>query len=187
MLLVRHHTFLFAAAIVLVATSDPARSPAQDKKKAPAKVDPAIKAGEKVGPTWQIREARLGVKILADKDYVFAALPKEVAGGTFLLRSSPELGKWLTPGAVEMKADGHVYAVVLVSQFGKDKFPELHQQQFEKDGWKALADKVGTTFPSGEGWVWKAYKKEQPAGPVFLQLDTLSWDKHGTAVLYIFK
>ena len=175
-----------AFAIFAALGSLPGEAPAQEKDKK-SKWVPTVELGKNAGSVWLLKEAQPGVKIMSDRDYIIADLPEDTVGGTFLMRSSPELGKWLPTGAVTAKAKGTIYAIVLVSQYGKEKFSEVAQSQFEKDGWKPIDEKTGTTFPSGEKWEWKAYKKEMKKGDQILQLDTLSWDKHGSAVLYIFK
>ena len=42
------------------------------------------------------------------------------------------------------------------------------------------------TFPSGEGWRWKAFKKDFKEGEVILQLDSLKWNNQ-IPVLFVFK
>lgn len=145
-----------------------------------------IEANEKAGK-WGASLAKVGTKIHTDRDYRLAALPKEMVGGTLLTRNSGELRQWLPSGALKAKMDVTAYAIVMVKYLGKDKFDEERQKLLVKEGWEEVERKVQTTFPSGEGWEWKAYKMDVEEGDIVLQLTDLSWEKHGTNVLYLFK
>ncbi len=178
---------LFAGFAALVATTNLGLG--QDKKdKAKKAVGPAVEATDKAGKKWTVWQARTGLKkILADKTYALSALPKEMVGSTFLSRESPELGKWLPDGSLRTKTALTVYAMVQTKARGGVTFSEERQAALVKEGWKEVEGKIGTTFPTGEGWEWKAYKVDVDEGDIFLQLKDLSWDKHGAAELFFFK
>lgn len=156
----------------------------KDKKDKPL-TSPVIEVTEKA-TKWDVSDAKVGIKIYTDRDYVLAALPKEMVGGTFVTRGSGELREWLPSGKLKAKMAVTAYAIVLVKYLGKDKFDEARQKLLVKEGWEEVEGKVKTTFPSGEGWEWKAYKMDIDEGDIFLQLKDLSWDQHGTNVLYLF-
>jgi hypothetical protein len=66
-------------------------------------------------------------------------------------------------------------------------FPSIEQSNScSRDGDGSAVALFATTFPSGEKWEWKAYKKEQGAGDVILQLENLSWNNK-IPVLFVFK
>jgi hypothetical protein len=95
--------------LILMAAGAPIR--AQAKKKGPA--GPAIELTDKAGK-WGVWLLRPGTKILADRDYVLTTAPKEMAGGTFLTRTSGEHGQWLPDGALKAKKPVTAYAIVRV-------------------------------------------------------------------------
>ena len=180
---------LFVGFVFLI-TAATTQSLGQDEKDKKGKKDKpltllVIEATEKA-TKWGVSDAKVGIKIYTDRDYVLAALPKEMVGGTFVTRGSGELREWLPSGTLKAKMAVTAYAIVLVKYLGKDKFDEEKQKLFVKEGWKEVEGKVRTTFPTGEGWEWKAYKMDVDEGDIFLQLKDLSWDKHGTNVLYLF-
>ncbi len=110
-----------------------------------------------------------------------------MVGGAYLLRPSGDLKGWLPGAAVKSKDDGTVYAMIQTKYLGKDLFGEEKQALLtQKEGWQEVDGKASTTFPSGEGWEWKVYKKDIKAGDVILQLDKLKWDDM-TPVLFVFK
>lgn len=92
----------------------------------------------------------VGAKMITDRDYTLSALPKEVAGGTFLVRSSGEYGSWLPDASLKAKKDATVCAILRVKYLGKEAFGELAQADLKKDCWKEVEGKVATTFPPGE-------------------------------------
>ncbi len=174
--------FGFAALVAVSAT----RTEGQDKKdkKGPTAV---VESTEKSGKKWSVWQAKTGLKIVVDKDYVLSAVPKEMVGSTFLTRESPELGKWLLDGSLKAKGDLTAYAMIMTKARGKEQFGEDRQKALIKEGWSEVDGKVGTTFPSGEAWEWKAFKKSVDDGEIYLQLKDLSWDKHGAPVLFFSK
>ncbi len=177
-----YRPFRFAAFLLGVAcVAAPSPSQGQDKKWVPA-----VELTDKAGKTWLLKEAKVGTKMASDRDYLLATLPKEIEGGTLVLRTSDQLNVWLTDVAVKTKKDGTVYALIQTKYLGKDRFGEVDQSLLKKDGWMEVEGKVATTFPSGEKWEWKAFKKDVKAGEVILQLENLSWNKKAP-VLFIFK
>ena len=158
----------------------------KEKKKKKAPVGLVVEATEKAGK-WGASRVALGIRVYTDRNYLLAAFPKEMLGGTLITRSGDDQRKWLPDAALKANTDVTAYAMVLVKYLGKDKFDETHQKLLVKEGWKEVDGKVGTTFPSGEGWEWKAFKKDVDEGEIILQLKDLSWEKHGTGVLFIFK
>jgi hypothetical protein len=174
---------ILLAVMVLFSSHNEGRT--QEDKKPPEKWVPALELTDKAGK-WLLREAKTGTKMLSDRDYLLSDLPKEMVGGTYVMRTSGEYGTWLPDAALKAKKEGTVYAIIRVKYLGKETFDELAQEQLKKDGWTAVEGKVATTFPSGEKWEWKAYKKGIKGGDVILQLETLSWDKK-TGVLFVVK
>jgi hypothetical protein len=157
----------------------------QDAKKPPEKWMPSVELTDKAGK-WLLEEAKTGTKMISDRDYLLSDMPKEMVGGTYVMRTSGEYATWLPDAALKAKKEGTVYAIIRVKYLGKETFGEPAQQQLEKDGWTAVEGKVATNFPSGEKWEWKAYKKDIKEGTVILQLENLSWDKK-SGVLFVVK
>jgi hypothetical protein len=153
--------------------------------KKPQKWMPSVELTDKAGK-WLLKEAKTGMKMVSDRDYLLSDLPKAMVGGTYVMRTSGEYGAWLPDAALKAKKEGTVYAIIRVKYLGKETFDELAQELLKKDGWTAVEGKVATTFPSGEKWEWKAYKKGIKEGDVILQLENLSWDKK-TGVLFVVK
>ena len=179
-------TFRLASLFTLMACFASANegSP-QEATKPSEKWMPSVELTDKAG-NWLLKEAKTGTKMISDRDYLLSELPKEMVGGTYVMRNSSEYGTWLPDAALKAKKEGTVYAIIRLKYLGKETFDELAQQQLKKDGWTAVEGKVATTFPSGEKWEWKAYKKGIKEGIVILQLDNLSWDKK-TGVLFVVK
>ena len=133
----------------------------------------SVELTDKAGKGWLAKEAKIGAKISSDRDYLLTELPKEILGGTHVLRTQGELKGWLLAGAVKAKKDGTAYVMIMNKYQGNDQFGEGAQRQLERDGWKEVEGKVGTTSPGNEGWGWKAFKKDVKEGEVTLQLDNL--------------
>jgi hypothetical protein len=93
---------------------------------------------------------------------------------------------WLPDASLKARKEGTVYAIIRLKYLGKETFDELAQEQLKRDGWTAVEGKVATSFPAGEKWEWKAYKKGIRAGDVMRQLEHLSWDTK-TGVLFLVK
>jgi hypothetical protein len=167
--------------LLLAASGSPTRAQAKKAKKGPA-VELTDKAGK-----WGLWLVGPRTKILEDRDYTMTTVPKEMGGATFVARTSGEYGRWLPDGALKAKGPVTAYAMVRTKYIGKDTFDEDKQQKLVKDGWAEVEGKVGTTSPGKEGWEWKAFKKDLDAGEISLPLKNLSWEKHGTAVLFLFK
>ena len=177
--------FIGFALLVASATS---YTQGQDKKdkKDKKKVGPAIEATEKTGKDWLIRPAGPNLQMVTDKkDYIITALPKDLMGSTYLMRTAADHGQWLPDGSVKAKEDGTVFAMIRVRYNNKDAFSADQQKQLEKDGWTAVEGKAATTSPGKENWEWKIWKQDIKAGEVNLKLENLKWP--GTAVLFFFK
>lgn len=144
-----------------------------------------IELTDKANPNWILKQAKAGTPIESDKNYVFAKLPKQITGGTLVLRDSGT-GGWLPDGAVTALKDCKVYAIVRTKYLGKVEIDEVTFTKFAREGWEEVDDEVKTTFPPGEGWQWKALSKEVSAGDVFLPLETINWPKK-QAVFFIFQ
>jgi hypothetical protein len=54
---------------------------------APVKTGPLVKLTPKAPSGWLLKEARVRTNIHSDRNYAFAQLPKEITGGTFLVRA----------------------------------------------------------------------------------------------------
>jgi len=175
----------FAGLLVMVLIASANQGWSQGDKKATDSWKPSVEFTDKA-PNWLLKEAKAGIKMLSDRDYLVTELPKEIVGGTYVMRDSGEYGTWLPDATLTAKKKSTVYALVRVKYLGKDTFDELAQKRFEKEGWKAVEGKVATTYPAGENWVWKAYKKGINEGPVILQLQNLVWERK-TAVLFVVK
>ena len=176
---------LIVAGLLVLAAGGAVR--AEDRKadskdgKWAASVELTDRAGK-----WGLEEAKVGTKMISDRDYALTDLPEEVAGGTFVSRNSAEYGSWLPPLALKAKRDATVYALVRVKYLGKETFDKQTRAAFEKEGWKPLDGEVATTFPDGEGWQWVAFKKDVKAGAINLPLNNFRWPRR-TGVLFVVK
>jgi hypothetical protein len=153
------------------------------------KDNPIVETTDKAGK-WSLSSANVGTKILSDKTYTISDLPKEMEGGTLVCRSSGEFNKWLPASSLKSKVDVTAYAMIRVKILGKGTkrvFSDMSMKNLAEDGWMEIDGKVGTTFPSAEGWEWKAFKKDVDAGDIVLKLNKLGWEKNGTTVVFIFK
>jgi hypothetical protein len=167
---------VLVAAVAFVAACNPIR--AQDKK---------VTLTDKAGKDWIAKEIKVGATVMSGRDYIFSALPKEIVGATYVLRpAGDETKAWLANQAVKAKKAGVVYALMQTKYLGKDTFGEVDQAKLEKDGWKEVEGKVASTFPAGESWGWKAFKKDVEEGEVILQLDTFKWDNRAL-IVFAFK
>ena len=158
----------------------------KDKKDKKGAVTQVVEGTDKAG-NWGYWKARVGLKMISDRDYAITALPKEMLGGTFLTRGAGDYGQWLPEGTLKAKMPATAYAIVRTKYINKNTFDDAAQKQFEKDGWVAVDGKFATTSPGKENWEWKAFKKDIDEGPVSLPLKNLDWSKHGTAVMFFFK
>ncbi len=146
----------------------------------------SVELTDKAGKGWLVKEAKVGAKLSSDRDYLIAELPKEIAGGTYVLRPQDEIKGWLAYSSVKSKKDGTAYVLIMNKYLGNDQFGAAAQEKLAKDGWKEVEGQVATTFPAKEAWGWKAFKKEIKEGEVILQLDNLKWDNR-IPVLFVFK
>ncbi len=177
---------LFAMASFAGSEED-GKSKTKVKKKLPkgAFESKVIDLTDKANANWILKEARTGAPIESDKDYVVSKLPREMAGGTLLLRDSGT-GGWLPDGAVTALKDCKVYAVIRWKYLGKEDIDEVTFHKLAREGWEEVDGDVKTTFPPGEDWQWKALAKDVTAGDVFLQLETVNWTKK-RAVFFVFQ
>jgi hypothetical protein len=177
--------FWFATLFSVIAFFASSEGRTQEAKKPSEKWMPSVELTDKAG-NWLLKEAKTGTKMLSDRDYLLSEMPKEMVGGTYVMRTSGEYGMWLPDATLKANKEATVYAIIRLNYLGKETFGELAQQQLKKDGWSAVEGKMATTFPAGEKWEWKAFKKDIKAGIVILQLENLSWDK-ATGVLFVVK
>src|SRR5262249_52429935 len=103
------------------------------QKKAPAKFTPAVEPTDTTPKVWVMVEVKVGVKMLSDRDYLVSQVPKELAGGTFLMRSSGEIGRWFPDATLKARKDGTAYAAVRIKYLAGDTFGEAARKQFMKD------------------------------------------------------
>lgn len=143
-----------------------------------------IELTDQAPSAWILKEARVGLKLSPDRDYVWSALPKEIIGGSAIWYDTGYRG-WLKPGVVRALKDCNAYALIRWKSLGKTEVDEIAFNQFAKDGWEEVEGDVKCTFPSGEDWGWKALRKEVKEGDVILQLDHVKFGNWG--VHFIFK
>lgn len=143
-----------------------------------------IELTDQAPSAWILKEARVGLKLSPDRDYVWSALPKEIIGGSAIWHDTGYRG-WLKPGVVRALKDCNAYALIRWKSLGKTEVDEIAFNQFAKDGWEEIDGDVKCTFPSGEDWGWKALRKEVKEGDVILQLDHVKFGNWG--VHFIFK
>jgi hypothetical protein len=176
--------FLLVGSAFLI--SGVSRGADKESQKSQAKPLLPVELTEKAQDGWLLKKVKIGTKISTDREYLIRAVPEEIIGGTYVLRPQDDLHGWLPDMAVNAKKDVKVYALIQTQYLGKVLFDEVAENLLEKDGWKAVAGKVTTTFPAGEMWAWKAYKKEVGEGDVILQLEHLKWDNR-PLIVFVFK
>jgi len=159
---------------------------AQDKKDGKPFRSAVVELTDKAPSDWLLREAKVGNRMVSARDYTISNLPDEVKGGTFLLRTAGDDHKeWLPDRTVRALKDGTVYALVRWKYLGKEVMDEVAVEKLEREGWTEVKGTTSTTFPGGEDWQWRTYKKEIKKGDVVLQLKALKWG--GWAVLFVFQ
>jgi hypothetical protein len=136
---------------------------------------------DKASPNWIFREARVGTDIWSDKGYFLTHLPKEIAGGTMLVRGSGD-ENWPAPATLTALADCTAYALIRSKYLGKETVGEVSLAKLEREGWTRLDGKTAVTFPNGEGWQWVVLKKRVTRGPV-----ALPGEGARTPVILVFK
>ena len=170
-----------ALAVVALAMLSPFFSTgAGEKKKVPSPVELTDKASD----TWLLKKMEIGAKVLSDRDYVFTALPEEIEGGHYVLRNSGDWQSWVPPGAVKADKNLTVYLILNTHQMKKELVTEVHFNQLSKEGWKAVKEEVEGTFNAGEGWKWKAVKKDYKKGDLIIHLKTVRLE---CPVIFVFK
>ena len=180
---VRSHLLAWGTVTALLTACDAQAQEKKDDKRFRSKV---VELTDKAPPDWILKEAKVGAPVVSGRDYTISELPDEVKGGTLLLRTNGDEHKsWLKGGTVAALKDGTVYTLVRWRYLGKDVMDEVAFTKLEREGWKEVEGATGTTFPDGEDWRWKAYKKEIKKGDVVLQLKTLTWGSW--AVMFVFK
>ena len=147
----------------------------------------AVEMTDKAGK-WLLKEAKVGTRMFTDRtEYLLSVVPKEMVGGTLIVRGSGEQEGWLPSLAIEAKKKGTVYAIIRVKYAGQEKFGELAEALLKKDGWKEVEGKVATTEPVGEKWEWKAFETSVKEGAIILRLANLEWSNNATGVLFVVK
>jgi len=137
-------------------------------------------------PEWFIKPAIVGQSIQTDRPYALMQIPREVAGGTLIVRPVDDCKDWLDYRSVFMRKRGSVFTCVRWSYLGRVQFDEVAVAKLLQEGWAEVDGELRTTFPSGEDWKWKVFRKEVDEGIVTLQLNTLKWPKDNP-VLFVFK
>jgi TolB-like protein len=143
-----------------------------------------IELTDEAPSAWMLKEARVGLRIWPDKEYAWAALPKEIEGGSAVWRDTGYEG-WVKTGTVTALNDCTMYALVRWKYLDKVEIDEVTFNQFAKDGWEEVDGNVKCTFPGGEDWRWKALRKDVKRGQVIFQLDHVNFGRR--AVQFIFK
>ena len=173
MTLVQSYFATVAAGLVLLGPAG-AQAPVKPKPE-PRFASKVAELTDKASANWLLSEAKAGAKLWSGRDYAVVKLPAEVRGGTLILREIGEDSDWLAPGTIRTLKDSTVYVLVRWKALGKDVLEEVAFAKLEKEGWAEVPGDVETTFPSGEDWRWKAYKKKVEKGEVTLQLKKLNW------------
>lgn len=135
---------------------------------------------------WMLSRMRRGLKIWRDKPYVIVSFPKEMSGGTILVRGIAHGQEWLPEHAVSVSQPVVVYAVMRWKRLGMTDLPEIVFTQFERDGWERLESSFKSTYPPGGDWQWAAFKMKLSAGEVLMPLKTVKWGNE-VPVFFVFK
>ncbi|WP_077022462.1 hypothetical protein [Fuerstiella marisgermanici] len=164
----------------------PAGPPVDDS---PTDSDHLVELTESSPNSWILKKAEIGVPIQSARQYLITALPPEVAGGVLLLRQPGEdSASWLGHGQLRLIKPATVYALIRWKYLGKEVLDEVRRTQLVRDGWTEVKGETACSFPNGEDGRWKTYSRRVPAGPLVLQLRTLSWrNNRDSFVAYVFK
>ncbi len=120
----------------------------------------------------------------SDRDHIISELPKEIVGGTYILRPQDQITSWLPYLAIKTKKDGTAYIMIQTKYAGKEQISEVDESLLEKDGWKPVEGKMATA--PGAGSAWKVFKKDVKEGEIILELENMKWEKKAP-VLFVFK
>jgi hypothetical protein len=173
---------LTAASISVVLFGVTTSTFSQEAKKGKRFKSTIVELAEQAPANWLLKEAKAGVTLWPGKDYSISDLPKEMEGSTMLVR---EAGSgWVAPNKVKGLKDGTVYFMILAKRLGTTHIGEVEINKLEKEGWKEVEGDIGSTFPSGEDWQWKAFKKEIKKGPLTFQLKTINMN--GRTIIFFF-
>ena len=115
---------------------------------------------------WSLKEIHTGIYVFPDRGYKITDVPKELAGGTMLVRNSTESKHWLRPGAVSAGADGDVFLLVRYRWLGNEEIDSETFAKFIAEGWDEVKCTFGTTFPAGEDWQWRVIRKGVKKGEI---------------------
>jgi hypothetical protein len=140
---------------------------------------------DKASPNWIFKEAKVGTDVWSDKGYFFSIVPKEMEGGSLVVRGSGQQQQWLPPATITAIQDCSAYVMLRTKYLGKEELGESTFVKLANEGWKEVDEKASVTFPNGENWQWKVFKKAVSKGPIDLSLQTVSWGRHHA--LFIFK
>jgi len=143
-----------------------------------------IKLSEDAPTSWLLKDIRKGANIFSDRDYKFKLLPREMSACKYLLRDSEQAKGWL-PEGLTATGYGSVFAVMRWKIQGKEELTEVDFAKLEREGWTEVKGVLETTYPGGEQWKWRVFKKEIDEGEVLLQLETLNWGRR--VVVFAFK
>ena len=115
--------------------------------------------------------AKVGVKLLSDRNYSYLTLPQEMDGALLLYRSSEECRDWLEPGKVNANRPGWVYVAALASQTVRKTrlvtdVTDTQFDAFKRAGWVDVAGDFRTTTVNGETFNWRVMKRRIERGKV---------------------
>ncbi len=174
-------TAILLAAVAAEADDKPADK--SSKPQTPARGPRLVSMPDGNVEGWTIRPAALQTPILVDRDYMIGKLPKELVGGTLLLRGSLDSRGWLPPRKLTVSQDCTAFAVVMWKYNGEVKVSEAQFEKLAKEGWTAVDGGFETTTPPREVWRWKVLRKPIKKGEVNLAIDVVV----NATVLFIFK
>lgn len=159
----------------------------QDKKekKTPDQKESVIATTDKAPGHWVLKEAKVGEKIVSDRDHLISDLPEEMIGTTFLLRSEGDFKTWLKDASIIAKKKTTVYVMITKGKGRKNEelFTEADQAAIKKDGWTEVEGKASNAM-TGDCRVYKMDIKE---GLVFLKLEHLTWNPRKYTAFFFFK
>ena len=170
----------------VIASNDPkvepkSNVPAQPKTtpKVDAKVDikapPIVKAANgtvtlaKDLKGLKLVVAKLNVPFLSDRDYAIKEMPKEMIGGTLVMRDSG-LTAVLPEGKVTVEKDGVLYMGIMVKYNQQTMMPSEHLKWLAQNGWTKVEEPFSTTAPGSEVWEWVLYQRPVKKGPILAPL-----------------
>ncbi|MAG92679.1 MAG: hypothetical protein CMJ48_02860 [Planctomycetaceae bacterium] len=124
-------------------------------------------------PNWRLAQAGAGIPYLIDRTHVLARVPKDIAGGSLLVRPARDARAWLAPDRLKALRDGKVFVALLVRFNGQIAVPRQTLRKLKSAGWKAEAKgfQAQKRLLDAEVWEWQLFSHKVSKGPLDLSME----------------